>query len=494
VLNQNQAPSDLAIADLNADKDTTSITGISKDNIMHASYTRLTSALILLGAGLSLQAHAQGFALNEQNIASLGAAHAGRAALANDASVIYTNPAALTQLKQRQVTTNATFIKAYTDIDNVAGTPNSPPATNDGDMVPNVEIGSAFLALPMQSSVEGLSVGVGFYAPYGLATNYEDTFQGRAFGDKSKVKIMAIQPTMGYELSPTLSIGAGISINRAEGELTAGLAAVPTTVLGYSKLTGDDIGVGYNLGALFKATPTLTVGLNYKSKVDYTLDGTSEVRGVPVPASAQVPFMTSVSGSSKATLDITTPDSIELALTYQLQSDITLLAGITHTRWDSLQTLAPQSSFTASDLTVSGIPSALPAAQQQAIATGVATAVAANINASKGEALNFKNANMYSIGMAYQYQPNLVLRVGVGVDETPVKTEYRNVRLPTEDRTMFSIGAGYTLSDNATLDVGYMYFYEDAAEISRSDASKGSYSAVFNNNAHILGAQLNYKF
>lgn len=446
---------------------------------MRTSYTALTSALLLIGSTLSVQAYAQGFALSEQNIASLGAAHAGRAALAQDASVIYTNPAALTQLTARQVTTNATFIKAYTDIQDPAGTPASPPATNDGDMVPHVEIASAFLALPMQSSVEGLSVGVGFYAPYGLATNYEDTFQGRAFGDKSKVKVMTLQPTMAYALSPTLSIGAGVSINRADGELTAGLAALPSTVIGYSKLRGNDTAVGYNLGALFQATPELTVGLNYKSKVDYTLDGTSEVRGLVVGGG-----IASVSGTADATLDITTPDSLELALRYQLQPDLTLLAGITHTRWDVLETLAPRSSFAASNLNVTGV--ALPATTLDAIAAG--------INASKGEELRFKNANMYSVGVAYQYQPNLVLRAGIGMDESPVSDEYRNVRLPTADRTMFSIGAGYTVNERASIDVGYMYFYEDDANINRSDAVKGSYSAVYQNDAHILGAQLNYKF
>lgn len=461
---------------------------------MHTQRNILSTSIALLCVSATSSVFAQGFALNEQSIVSMGSAHAGRATLQQDASVIYTNPAALSQLKARQFTGNATFIKAYSDINNASGTPNSPPASNDGDMVPNIEIASSFLALPMQDTYPGLSVGVGFYAPAGLATNYEDSFQGRAFGDKSKVKVLTLQPTMAYQISPMLSVGAGLTINRAEGELTSGLAATPNTVLGYSKLQGDDMGYGYNLGLLLKPMPDLDVGLNYKSKVDYTLEGTAEVRNVPVAASAQVPFATSVNGIAPTTLDITTPESIELAAAYRIQPDLTLLAGVTYTRWSRLKQLAPQSQFSAKNLTVSGIPASLPAANQAAVQAGVAAGTAAALNASAGEALNFKNAFMYSVGMAYQYAPNLVLRAGVGIDESPVTDEFRNVRLPTADRTMFSAGVGYTVNPQATVDLGYMYFFEDKARINRDEAPKGKYSATYENSAHLLGAQLTYKF
>jgi long-subunit fatty acid transport protein len=43
-----------------------------------------------------------------------------------------------------------------------------------------------------------------------LATNYENSFQGRYFGDKSKVKVIAIQPTAAYKITPELSIGLGV--------------------------------------------------------------------------------------------------------------------------------------------------------------------------------------------------------------------------------------------------------------------------------------------
>ncbi len=451
------------------------------------------SLSLLCTALLSNPVFAQGFALNEQSIASLGSAHAGRAALAQDATVIYTNPAALSQLKQRQFSGNVTFIKAYTDIQNstaktAAGQDIlSPPTTHDGNIVPHVEIGSSFVALPMHDKIAGLAAGVGLYAPYGLATNYEDSFQGRMFGDKSKVKVITLQPTMAYQMDEQWSFGAGLTINRAEGELTSGAVATPMGTLGTQSLKGEDnVGYGFVLGTLFTATPELTIGINYKSKVDYSLVGEISVSQVPNSSATA-----SIHGSTQASLDISTPESYEISAKYQFNPTLALLADLTHTRWSRLQSLHPQYQFLAHQIQVTTPQNTIPLS---ALPPSVQEATLNTLNGGGQEELGFEDTNMYSIGMHYQYQPNLVLRAGVGIDESPVTIKHRNVRLPTADRTMFSIGMGYTVNPRMSMDLGYMYFYEDDAKINRVDTNTGSYQATYQNDAHIVGAQLNYQF
>jgi long-chain fatty acid transport protein len=85
------------------------------------------------------------------------------------------------------------------------------------------------------------------YAPYGLATNYEESFQGLMFGDKSKVKVITLQPTAAYQVNPTLSIGGGLMINRAEGELTSGAVATPVGTLGTQQLKAMISAMGFRL-------------------------------------------------------------------------------------------------------------------------------------------------------------------------------------------------------------------------------------------------------
>jgi long-chain fatty acid transport protein len=58
------------------------------------------TALVAFGA---INVHASGFAIVEQGVRGLGTAYAGAAALAEDPSTIFYNPAGLTQLKGQQL-------------------------------------------------------------------------------------------------------------------------------------------------------------------------------------------------------------------------------------------------------------------------------------------------------------------------------------------------------------------------------------------------------
>ena len=139
-------------------------------------------------------------------------------------------------------------------------------------MIPPTWVGAGFMTHQMNDQ---LTIGIGNYAPFGLATNYESSFQGRYFGDKSKVKVIAIQPTIAYKLTPELSIGMGISVSKLEGLLSAYSIALTNPV----EVNGDDISYGYNVGVLWQVMPQTRIGFDYRSKTDYNLKGTTELTG-----------------------------------------------------------------------------------------------------------------------------------------------------------------------------------------------------------------------
>jgi long-chain fatty acid transport protein len=70
---------------------------------------------------------------------------------------------------------------------------------------------------------------------------------------------------------------------------------------------------------------------------------------------------------------------------------------------------------------------------------------------------NFDNANAYRLGVTYDFSQATQLRVGYTYDETPQKDERFSIRIPDADRQLFSLGIGHTLSNNWTLEAGYMY-------------------------------------
>lgn len=440
---------------------------------MRTSLSLLAASVGVIFAAGTTQVMAQGFTLYSPDISTMGNAYAGAAATAENASVVATNPAAMSRLDGVNVTLNNTLILAQTDIKNPVG---SAPGTNKGDMVPRILVGSAFITFP-HVLLDNLSMGIGLYAPFGLKTNYESTFQGRAYGDKSTVTVATLQPTISYAFTPSFSAGAGLTVNHFNGVLTSGVSpAIPNAT---QELSGARNAFGYNVGFLFSPITDMNIGLTYHSEVEYDLRGTTEVLNTPISGT---PYTFNAKG--RGNLVITTPDSLELAATYKIVPTVELKAGITRTRWSTISTLAPKSTFTASGVTTS-VP--LPAVYKNVIA--------GTLNAgSSSEVVNFDDVNMYSLGATWQVQSNLALRAGVAYDESPANKKDRNVRIPTADRAIYAVGANYALSKNTSVDLAYNYLSESNAHISRTDPSKGIYQADFENTGHLIAAQLNHKF
>ena len=402
--------------------------------------------LALMIATFSGSAWSAGFALNEQSIKSMGMSQAGRSATAADATTLFANPAGMTQLTGTNMSGNATFIYAPADIENAQG---SQAGTNNGDMIPPTWVGAGFMTHQMNDQ---LTIGIGNYAPFGLATNYESSFQGRYFGDKSKVKVIAIQPTIAYKLTPELSIGMGISVSQLECLLSAYSIALTNPV----EVNGDDISYGYNVGVLWQVMPQTRIGFDYRSKTDYNLKGTTELTGTGI--------------EFPATLDISTPATFELSVSHELNPNVNIHGSVGLTQWSVLEKLVIENGGGASG----------------AFKTSI-------------EELDWKDSWAYSVGADWKMDDALTLRAGLGIDKTPVTDSHRSVRVPSEDRTVLSVGLSYDINDKMSIDAAYMYLKEDTAHVSASKSVASingpiTYSADYKGIAHLIGAQLNMKF
>ncbi|MDE2419727.1 MAG: outer membrane protein transport protein [Gammaproteobacteria bacterium] len=443
---------------------------------MRFSTSLLAASVGVIFAAGSTQVMATGFSLYEPDISTMGTAYAGGAATANNASVVAVNPAGMSRLDGGNITLNNTLILANTDIKNPSGTAAAPDNTNKGDMVPRILLGSAFLTYP-HVIFDNMTVGIGLFASDGLKTNYESTFQGRAFGDKSTVTNVTLQPTVSYAFLPNFSAGVGLDVNHFNGYLTSGLSsAFPSAT---EELSGARNAFGYNVGFLYSPIEPVNIGLTYHSKVTYKLTGNVEVNDAPITGT---PYTFDAIG--RGTLKITTPDSVELAATYKIVPTVNLKASITRTMWSTIGMINPSNNFTAAGVTTS-VP--LPGAYLSGIA--------AQLNAtSAAEALNFKDVNMYSVGADWQACDKLILRAGFAYDTSPVQKQYRTVRLPIANRTIYAVGANYKFTDSTNVDVAYNYLHESNAHIDLADATKGTYSADFRNSGNLIAVQLNHKF
>src|SRR5207237_8382192 len=62
--------------------------------------------------------------------------------------------------------------------------------------------------------------GIGVNVPYGLKTEYDSDWLGRFQAIKSKVETYNVNPVISWEPTKTLTVGAGVSFQRLNAELT----------------------------------------------------------------------------------------------------------------------------------------------------------------------------------------------------------------------------------------------------------------------------------
>ncbi|BCX69816.1 MULTISPECIES: OmpP1/FadL family transporter [Pseudomonas] len=422
----------------------------------------LKTTISLAVALASTQIFASGFALNEQSISGMGTGYAGRSSSADDASTVFGNPAGMSRLKGQQITGGIAAIDASTDIKDASG---SSIGTNKGDMVPFTTVPMGFYTNKLNDE---WSVGVGVYAPFGLITNYETGFQGRAFGSKSEVKVVTLQPTVSYAFNDKVSIGFGPTINRISGELQSDISLNPRTGDNNIQIKGDDTALGWNAGVLVQATDTTRVGLTYHSKVNYKLDGHTEVT-----AGGGVPPQLLKSNRYDASLKIETPESYDLSVTQDMNEAWKLYAGATWTRWSRLK-----------DITVNN----------EGVTAASGGALAPQIVGTITEEQNWHDTWAYAVGTSYQLNKQWVLRTGLTFDQSPTNNTDRSPRIPTGDRTIFSIGAGFNPTDDWTIDVAYSYLQEEDVTVQRTNRLGQSYNAKYENSANGFGVGATYRF
>ncbi len=380
-------------------------------------------AIVLSAALTPGWASAAGFALLEQSGSGTGVAYAGIAASGDDPSVLFFNPASLSLMKSAGVAVAAHGINISAEFNNQASA--LPPAglgalpagstINDaGDFAP---VPNVYLAWPLQDRI---TLGLGVNAPFGLVTEYDDPWIGRFQGIRTELMTVNVNPALSYKVSDQLALGVGLNYQYADAELSNAVLLGPA-VEGRALVDVNDDAFGWNVGALYTLPTNTRIGVSYRSKMDYDLDGDTTVTtlaGTPVAA---------VSGDTQ--VEASFPDSAFLSVAHPLNGRMELRGDVSWTNWSRIGTL---------------------------FAVNPA-------NGQPRDVLNFAFEDSYrvALGGTYAWNDKWSLRAGTAWDESPVKDDTRTVRLPDGDRVWLSLGARWLPRDNMTVDFGYTHLFVD---------------------------------
>ena len=232
--------------------------------------------LLLLIAG---PAYAGAWKLEIMGGKALGSAYAGNAVITEDASSAWFNPAAMTYLDETTITGGSAFIDLSIEHNDLGTTSflgepiNGPKVTEGGSFFP---VPHGYMVVPLG---ERLRFGVGFNTPYGLGTDYGETWVGRYQAVNTELLVYNLNPSLAWRVSDELSVGAGINIQYADasfGEMIdfgsigaiSGLPLTPQQHDGKVDITGDDWMVGYNLGMIWRPVSTTKVGSDVSFRHD----------------------------------------------------------------------------------------------------------------------------------------------------------------------------------------------------------------------------------
>lgn len=402
-----------------------------------------------------LTAQAAGFTLIEQGASGMGNAFAGAAAVAEDASTIFFNPAGMTYIQGTQIVGAMHLIKPSAEFnDNGLSTTGfgKPKNGNGGDAGDLAFVPNFYFKTDLNDHVK---LGIGVNAPFGLKTKYDSNWIGRFQAIKSEVITININPAVAFKVSEQLSVGAGVSAMWTQSTLTNAVN-FGAAGEGAAKVKGDDWGYGFNLGSIYQITPDTRLGLAYRSKVKQHLTG-----NVKFSRPALVPAAAAPDGG--VTADVTLPESFSVSAFSRLNDQWDLMGDVTWTRWSRFQVLA------------------------------VTRKNGSLLSAPTIE--NWDNTLRYSIGASYHYSDATVLRAGLAYDEEAISNESRTARIPGNDRKWLSLGAGWQVTPNGKLDIGYAHlFISDAGIHDNKGLASGRLSGSFDGSVNILSAQYTHNF
>lgn len=438
---------------------------------MKSGQMKALSALIL--SSVCGTAGAAGFQLLEQNASGIGNAFAGSAADTQNASILYNNPAGMTELQDHEFSIGVVGIKPSFTFNN-SGSSGVSGAGTGGDAGSWGVAPNAYLAWKLN---DRFSLGLGVSAPFGLMTDYASPWTGSAQSNKFSITTYNINPAIAYKVNNAISLGVGLNYQHFDADYQRQLStlsqvpfpslAAVTAGKGFlmpgntpveAKLSGE--AWGWNAGALFKLSPSTNLGLSYRSQLNYNLTGTLTASG----SSAQ----TNSTLSGNIQTNLTLPDTAIASITHQLNDNWELLGDVQWTGWGKLSSI--NIGYTSGTL-----------------------------NGQTAQTLNtsFRNTWRIAVGANYKINESWKLKTGLAWDQSPVRSaDTRLASLPDNDRYWVSAGVQYKPTKFSTVDFGVAYLFMHSAAIhnNQSASGLGTLTGSYNDSGLIAGIQYSQAF
>lgn len=417
------------------------------------SFLRVCFSFMIILIALSPNIFAGGFQINEHGSKAMGMGGAFTAQ-ASDPSAIFFNPAGLSFQKGVNLMLGTTLIF---------------PSTKFIDTTKKESKMKSQIFYPINiygtyAFSEDFSFGLGVFNPFGLGTEWDENWTGRRLSTKTDLQTFFINPTIAYKFSDQLSLGLGVSYVLANVELKFRVptlsSLLPPTVSdkdGFASLEADGNGFNFNVGLLYKPMPDLSLGLSYRHSTKLDLEGDAKFTEMQ----ALQPYFPGGAGSTSITL----PYNILFGIAYNFIPELTIEADLQYVGWESYDTL---------DIKID---------------EGPASPLGTLQKGTKA-AKDWENAFVIRLGGEYRFD-EFSFRAGYIYDKTPQPDKSVEPMLPDANRHEFTLGLGYSLSEQLSLNIAYQIILFSDRTVS---STENSFPGTYKSNAHLIGINVGYNF
>ncbi|WP_139685539.1 OmpP1/FadL family transporter [Vibrio tasmaniensis] len=380
----------------------------------------------------SLNAFASGLFLQEAVIANAGTTGAGDGVYSRSAAAMWTNPATMSHMGESKTTINTMAFDLemkYQDNQDSSG---------DGK---GHSVLPSFGAFHAHQVTDQLHLGIALGAVGGSSLDYGSDWAGAALLEEITLTAMQVNPSLSYKLNDQWSVGAGIQLSWAALQQSSSL---------FIAKQDTDWAYGYNLGVMYTPTEKLKLGASYRSKLEHEFNN-------------DVNVLTGGKRSLNTGIDV--PELVDVSASYELNSQLDLLASIQFHRWS-------QWDNTVLDL---------------------GTNENGDFPISRTLQRDWDDVWKFAIGADYQLNSDWRLKAGFSYETSPQDDPSMQwVDLPVGEQYRYSVGAS-TYWDDILIDVFYEYADLGSVDMDR-DGPKGRnlLNGSFDGRIHFVGVSATF--
>ncbi len=296
----------------------------------------------------------------------------------------------------------------------------------------------------------GARVGLSIAVPGGLSRTWNDA-PATLSAEEFTLQVVEINPTAAFKLGDKVGVAVGFRAVHSSGVVKA--SPTPSSV----HMEGDSLDFGYNFALAYQPVKEWKIGLTYRSQVNLTEEGSSDLILAPSHA---------LNNRYDATVSIPLPATFNAAIAYTFPTKTTVEFVYEKSYWSAYRNL----DFNYANTTIE------------------------NLAFGQSRAKDWRDTNAYRLGITQELD-SLTLMGGLVFDDAAAPKKTLGFESPDSRSMAFSFGGRYQIDESLDVGLAGLYSMKDDRTINAADANIFGINGEFtNSNVIIISAGVGYRF